>query len=270
MYVLKGFLELRSREVIEFAMSSRFHSGSSQNILFDGSMSDPTPTSFLPGKTERRNFGSGQKLTPPEDLPIVQVFDDPRLRAPIAQAQSRYYLISVLDRQFQIAQEQKYQLCLALVTLETTGETIPLAPTAVLNTVAKICRANLRPTDLVYRLPDSNADEMLALVLLESDETGGASVAARLKRSLDRRLYFGKTSLRVRPVFAISDCAFGFGSAGKSLFTTAEMVLKKASFEKSDIAVASSTLAPLTVDNVVQTQSIANAITGMFEPPFQT
>ena len=223
-------------------------------------LSDTTPTTFLPGKNERRSFGGNQK-TSPDVHSLVQIFDDPRSRAPIAQAQSRQYLVSVLDRQYEISLERGYPISLALATLDSVGECSTLAPDAILNTVAKICRSNLRPTDLLFRY----ADGLLAMVLLESDEDGGASVAARLKRSLDRRLYFGKTALNVRPVFAVSDVTIGFGSAGKSLLTSAEFVLNKASFASCDVAVASVTLAPPTFDVSVRAQDIANAITGMFE-----
>ena len=223
-------------------------------------MSDTTPTTFLPGKNERRSFGANHK-TSPDVNSVIQIFDDPRSRAPIAQAKSRHYLMSVLDRQYDISLQRGYPLCLTLATLDTTGQTSALAPTAILNTVAKICRSNLRPTDLLF----SYSENLLAMVLLESDEDGGASVAARLKRSLERRLYFGKTALSVRPVFAVSDVTMGFGSAGKSLLTSAELVLNKASYEGTDVAVASITLAVPTIDVSIRAQDIANAITGMFD-----
>jgi GGDEF domain-containing protein len=223
-------------------------------------MSDNTPTTFLPGKNERRSFG-GNPRSSADVHSLIQIFDDPRSRAPIAQAQSRQYLISVLDRQYEVSLERGYPLCLALATLDPSGETSCPAPAAILNTVAKICRSNLRPTDLLFRY----ADGLLAMVLLESDEDGGASVASRLKRSLDRRLYFGKTALSVRPVFAVSDVTMGFGSAGKSLLTSAELVLNKASYESFDVAVASVTLSVPTLDVAVRAQDIANAITGMFD-----
>ncbi len=222
-------------------------------------MTDTTPTTFLPGKNERRSFGVFQKSSP-DIHSLIQIFDDPRTRAPIAQAQSRQYLVSVLDRQHEIALEKGYPICLALATLDRSAEVSTLSPIAILNTVAKICRSNLRPTDLLFQY----ADGLLAMVLLESDEDGGASVSARLKRSLDRRLYFGKTALNVKPVFAVSAVTMGFGSAGKSLLTSAEMVLNKATYEHSDVAVASETLAVPTVDVSVKAQDIANAITGMY------
>lgn len=223
-------------------------------------MTDTTPTTFLPGKNERRSFGGNPKSSA-DVHSLIQIFDDPRSRAPIAQAQSRQYLISVLDRQCELALERGYPVCLALATLDPSGEIATLAPAAILNTVAKICRSNLRPTDLLFRY----ADGLLAMVLLESDEDGGASVAARLKRSLDRRLYFGKTALSVRPVFAVSDVTMGYGSAGKSLLTSAELVLNKAGYESYEIAVASTTLAVPTIDVSIRAQDIANAITGMFD-----
>ncbi len=223
-------------------------------------MSDTTPTTFLPGKNERRSFGGNQKSSA-DVSSLIQIFDDPRSRVPIAQAQSRQYLMSVLDRQHDISLQRGYPLCLALATLDSTAQTSALAPAAILNTVAKICRSNLRPTDLLF----SYCDKLLAMVLLESDEEGGASVAARLKRSLDRRLYFGKTALSIRPVFAVSDVTMGFGSAGRSLLTTAEMVLKKATYENFEVAVASVTLAVPIIDMTVNAQDIANAITGMYE-----
>lgn len=223
-------------------------------------MSETAPTTFLPGKNERRSFGGYQKSSP-DVHSLIQIFDNPRPRAPIAQAQSRQYLIGVLDRQYEISLQRGYPLCLALVTLDRSGETSSLAPSAILNTVAKICRSNLRPADLLF----SYSESLLAMVLLESDEEGGASVAARLKRSLDRRLYFGKTALSVRPVFAVSDVIMGFGSAGKSLLTTAEMVLNKATFDNFEVAVASTTLAVPVVDLTANAQAIANAITGMYE-----
>ncbi len=223
-------------------------------------MTDTTPTTFLPGKNERRSFG-GNPQSSADVHSLIQIFDDPRARAPIAQAQSRQYLVSVLDRQHEVSLERGYPMCLALATLDPSAEIAALAPAAILNTVAKICRSNLRPTDLLFRY----ADGLLAMVLLESDEDGGASVAARLKRSLDRRLYFGKTALNVRAVFAVSDVTMGFGSAGKSLLTSAELVLNKASYESADVAVASVTLAVPTFDVAIRAQDIANAITGMFD-----
>lgn len=222
-------------------------------------MSDSTPTTFLPGKNDRRH-GSQMRRSFADVHALVQILDDPRTRGPIVQAQSRQYLIGVLDRQYEISLEKGYPLCLALATLDPSAEVTTLSPTAILNTVAKICRSNLRPTDLVFRYSES----LLAMVLLESDEEGGSSVAQRLKRSLDRRLYFGKTALSVRPVFAISDVAMGFGSPGKSLLTSAEMVLNQAGYKNFDVAVASKTLAPPTVDLTVKAQDIANAITQMF------
>ncbi len=223
-------------------------------------MSDPTPTTFLPGKNDRRNFGKMPKSFA-GNQPLEQIFDDPRLRGPIAQAQSRQHLVSLLDRQYELSQERGYPICLALAALDQSGQGQALAPVAILNTVAKICRSNLRPTDLLYRYTEG----WLAMLLLESDEEGGASVAERLKRSLSRRLYFGKTALNVRPVFAVSDVSIGFGSAGKSLLTSAELVMRKAGFDSFDVAVASVTLAPPTVDVNVRAQDIANAITGMFD-----
>lgn len=223
-------------------------------------MSDSTETSFLPGKNDRRS-GSNIRKSFADVHALAQVFDEPRSRAPIAQAQSRQYLVNVLDRQYELSLKNGYPLCLALATLDPSAEVAAPSPTAILNTVAKICRSNLRPTDLVFHY----CDGLLAMVLLESDEDGGASVAARLKRSLDRRLYFGKTALSVRPVFAISDVTMGFGSAGKSLLTSAEMVLNRAGYKDFDVAVASKTLAPPAVDLTVRAQDIANAITGMFD-----
>ncbi len=227
-------------------------------------MSDPKPTTFLPGKpnkTERRSFANPKSFADLQSL--VQILDDPRTRAPIAHAQSRQYLVSVLDRQYEISLERGYPICLALTTLDTSACQIPtLSPVAILNTVAKICRANLRPTDLLFRY----ADGLLAMVLLESDEDGGASVASRLKRSLDRRLYFGKTALSVRPVFAVSDSTIGFGSAGRSLLTSAELVLNRAACNNSDVAVASRALPQQTGGVSVRAQDIANAITSMYQP----
>jgi len=223
-------------------------------------MSDSTPTTFLPGKNERRSSAAYQRSFA-DAHSLIQIFDDQRSRGPIAQAPSRDYLIGVLDRQYQLAQERGYPLCLMLATLDSAGEISTLAPEAVLNTVAKICRSNLRPTDLVFRY----ADGRLAMVLLESDEDGGASVADRLKRSLDRRLYFGKTALNVKPVFAVSDMAIGFGSAGKSLLTSVELVLNKAEFKTTNVAVASHTLTAYSTSTMLKAQQIANAITGMFD-----
>ncbi len=223
-------------------------------------MSDSTPTTFLPGKNDRRSHRNFQRSFADVHA-LVQILDDPRTRAPIAQAQSRQHLIDILDRQHALALQKGYPLCLALATLDPSSELLTLSPTAILNTVAKICRSNLRPTDLVFRY----SENLLAMVLLESDEKGGASVASRLKRSLDRRLYFGKTALSVRPVFAISDATMGFGSAGKSLLTSAEMVLNQAGYENFEVAVASETLAPPAVDVALRAQDIANAITRMFD-----
>ena len=223
-------------------------------------MSDSPPTTFLPGKNERRNTASFQKSFS-DAHSLIQIFDDQRSRGPIAQAQSRDYLIGVLDRQYQLAQERGYPLCLTLATLDPSAEVSTLAPEAVLNTVAKICRSNLRPTDLVFRYSDGR----LAMVLLESDEQGGASVADRLKRSLERRLYFGKTALNVKPVFAVTDMAIGFGSAGKSLLTSAELVLNKAEYKTTNVAVASHTLSTYATNTMLKAQEIANAITGMFD-----
>lgn len=226
-------------------------------------MSDSTPTTFLPGKSgknDRRNYSNFRKSFADVHA-LVQVLDDPRTRAPIVQAQSRQHLIGVLDRQYELSLQKSYPLCLALAMLDPSAEAATLSPSAVLNTVAKICRSNLRPTDLVFRYSEG----LLAMVLLESNEEGGASVATRLKRSLDRRLYFGKTALSVRPVFAISDVSMGFGSAGKSLLTTAEMVLDKAGYKDFDVAVASKILSLSPVDLTLRTRDIANAITGMYD-----
>lgn len=223
-------------------------------------MSDPTPTSFLPGKNERRSHNKTFRSY--ADIhSLEQIFEDARTRGPITQAHSREHFISVLDRQYEISQERGYPLCLALATLDPRSQDASLAPLAVLNTVAKICRSNLRPTDLVFRY----ADGLVAMVLLECDELGGESVAVRLKRSLDRRLYFGKTALSVRPVFAVSDMSIGFGSAGKSLLSSAELVLSRADFAAGDVAIASVVLAPPHVDVQLRARDIANAITGMYD-----
>jgi len=219
-----------------------------------------TPTSFLPGKNERR--GSTFQKSFADAHSLIQIFDDQRSRGPIAQAQSRHYLIGVLDRQYQLSQERGYPICLTLATIYPSGEIPAPAPDAILHAVAKICRSNLRPTDLVFRY----AEGLLAMIMLESDEDGGASVADRLRRCLDRRLYFGKTALSVRPVFAVSDMSIGFGSAGRSLLTSAELVLKKAEFNTTSIALASHTLnSASSSSNMLKAQEIANAITGMFD-----
>lgn len=226
-------------------------------------MSDRTPTTFLPGRpnqADRRSFANPRTFADVQSL--VQIFDDPRTRAPILHAQSCQYLVSVLDRQYDLSLERGYPICLALATLDTgSPENMPLSPVAILNTVAKIWRSKLRPTDLLFQY----SDRLIAMVLLESDEDGGASVAERLKRSLDRRLYFGKTALSVRPYFAVSDSTVGFGSAGRSLLTTAELALNRAANHNYDVAVASRTVGLQTVGVSEKAQEIANAITGMFK-----
>lgn len=218
---------------------------------------------FHVGKNDRRAYPALSSNVFQGTVIESTAMVDPRSRAPIVMAQNRQFLESVLDRQFQLANEKGYPISIALIALqqEIVDEPRSTASEAILNTVAKICRSHVRPSDLIFRYGES----MLVLVCLQSTEEGTTSVAARLKTSLARPLFFGKRSVTVHPMFAVSGVTSGFGSAGNSLLKTAESVFIKAIALKTDLASAAQ-LGIGHVSSDVNNQDIANAITGMYEP----
>lgn len=176
------------------------------------------PTEFHAG-AERRAYQGRLSQTPPRISSQFQPYSEVFTRCP-----NRQYMVSLLDRQVALSQERQYPLCLALVEVPDLYRLDASYGDSALAAVGKIFRSQLRPTDLIVRYKDF----VLALVLLECDESGGSSVCARLNKVLSRRLYFGKKSVQLNPIFAYSAEADGYGSAGNSVLSSAEFALDRA------------------------------------------
>jgi GGDEF domain-containing protein len=112
-------------------------------------------------------------------------------------------------------------MSLVLVELLPQGGTTTKFADAALNAVTKIFRSHLRPTDVIVRY----REKTLGLLLLESDQKGSERVCARLGKAISRRLFFGRESINVTPVFGISDNISRFGNPGESLLSMAELQL---------------------------------------------
>jgi diguanylate cyclase (GGDEF)-like protein len=145
---------------------------------------------------------------------------------------SRRQLVGLLDRQVAVSQQVKRPVFLVLVELtEVKSVKAPHAGSgsliydeAVLNVVARIFKASLRPGDFIVR----PGPKTLGIMLLDADASGASSVSIRLNAAISRRLSFGKGAVEIRAKFGMSEQLDGFGSAGTSLLSTAEMALEKA------------------------------------------
>jgi hypothetical protein len=75
-------------------------------------------------------------------------------------------------------------------------------------------------------------------MLLDADASGASSVSIRLNAAISRRLSFGKGAVEIRAKFGMSEQFDGFGSAGTSLLSTAEMALEKAKANDQTFVIA--------------------------------
>jgi len=190
-----------------------------------------------PGGIERRAF-RGLSLVP-QALParaLKAAIDDAvtvRLVQDVfVECGTRRQLISVLDRQIAVSQQVKRPVFLVLVELTDfksvrslhIGLGSPVYDEAVLNVVARIFKSNLRPGDFIVR----PAAKTLGIMLLDADASGASSVCKRLNAAISRRISFGKGAVEIGAKFGLSDQLDGFGSAGASLLSTAELALEKA------------------------------------------
>jgi GGDEF domain-containing protein len=200
-----------------------------------------------PGGIERRAF-RGLSLVP-QALPAkaLKAAIDDAVTVKLVQdvfiaCGSRRALTGLLDRQVAISQQVKRPVFFMLVELtevtpvksEHIGTGSPIYDEAVLNVVARIFRANLRPGDFIVR----PGRKTLGVMLLDADASGASSVCVRLNAAISRRLSFGKGAVEIRAKFGLSDQFDGFGSAGASLLSTAELALEKAKANDQTFAVA--------------------------------
>ncbi len=164
---------------------------------------------------------------------------------------NRRQLANLLDRQVAISQQVKRPFCLLLIELVEINPTIQNIPTvvspvygeAVLNVVAKIFRTHVRPSDFLVR----TKDRTIGIVLLDTDESGARVVYQRLESAISRKLFFGKGAVEVSARYAVSAQFDGFGSAGASLISTAELALEKAkAISETTLVVASPLTGPQT------------------------
>lgn len=176
------------------------------------------PTDFHAGAERRAYQGRLLSQNPARISSQFQPYSEVFTKCP-----NRQYMVSLLDRQVALGQQGQYPLCLALCEVPDLYRLDASYNDSALAAVAKIFRSQLRPTDLIVRYKDF----VLALVLLECDETGAESVCSRLKKVLARRLYFGKKSVQLNPIFAYSSEVDGYGSAGNSVLSSAEFALDR-------------------------------------------
>jgi GGDEF domain-containing protein len=118
----------------------------------------------------------------------------------------------------------------------------PIYDEAVLNVVARIFKASLRPGDFIVR----PGLKTLGIMLLDADVNGASSVGIRLNAAISRRLSFGKGAVEIRAKFGMSEQSDGFGSAGASLLATAEIALEKAKANDQTFAIAEPVQGPQT------------------------
>jgi diguanylate cyclase (GGDEF)-like protein len=200
-----------------------------------------------PGGIERRAF-RGLSLVP-QALParaLKAAIDDAvtvRLVQDVfIECSNRRQLVGLLDRQVAVSQQVKRPVFLMLVELTEVksvrpahaNSNSPIYDEAVLNVVARIFKASLRPGDFIVR----PGPKTLGIMLLDADASGASSVGIRLNAAISRRLSFGKGAVEIRAKFGMSEQFDGFGSAGTSLLATAEMALEKAKANDLTFAVA--------------------------------
>src|SRR5271154_2112788 len=165
-----------------------------------------------PGGIDRRAF-RGLSLVPQSALAdaLKSAIDDAVavtvVRDVFIECGSREQFVGLLDRQIAISRQVKRLIVLVLAEVvevrsvrQRVSAASPIYDEAVLNVVAKIFRANLRPGDFIFR-PNRKT---LGIVLLDAESSGAGRVCIRLHQAISRRISFGKRAAEICVKFALS------------------------------------------------------------------